>query len=407
MAFVAASTSVGPAITGTPESAITATVLPSEPPCTLDLNEKKWHPYQYSTTVCLQGGYNNKPSLTVTKVLKNTDGNDLTMVRIGRTEYWIIKMSGFGGVSLKNGGKIMDRIRDAYFKAVSATGSQETQPAITDAAVDPMQELDLESPAPEEKRGRKRKSPSGDTSPNESRRNNGSALRNLDRAFSIEMPRYSKSAKPHSMETVSINVHVTSRRGTGTVWIGLKDVPWLLNYITDEIHTGSVSMDVDDAAAITDGSQDTAAAAITDDSQGTVPDESSDSQHTSTSASKDIIRRTSSSASQRYLKYLELSNCSTPGVHIRLAPARGNLDEYEAICIDGPCKGVICMTSKVSKMSQAKWDELQECASEWQCPSPDFTSVLVQQHHKVSATVKYLELAMTAKIQQAERLFDR
>ena len=381
MAFVAASTSVGPAITGTPESAITAPVLPSEPPCTLDLNEKKWHPYQYSTTVCLQGGYYNKSLLTVTKVFKNTDGNDLTMVRIGRAEYWIIKMSGFGGVSLKNGGKIMDRIRDAYFNAVSATGSQETQPAITDAAVDPMQELDLESPAPEEKRGRKRNSPSGDTTPNQSRRNNGSALRNLDRAFSIEMPRYSKSAKPHSMETVSINVHVTSLRGAGTIWIGLKDVPWLLNYITDEIHTGNVNMDVDDAAAITDGSQ------------GTVPDESSDSQHTSTSASpKNVILR---------------ANCGAPGVHIRLAPARGNLDEYEAICIDGPCKGVICMTSKVSKMSQAKWDELQECASEWQCPSPDFTSDLVQQHHKVSATVKYLELAMTTKIQQAERLCDR
>ena len=392
MAFVAASTSVGPAITGTPESAITAPVLPSEPPCTLDLNEKKWHPYQYSTTVCLQGGYYNKSLLTVTKVIKNTDGNDLTMVRIGRAEYWIIKMSGCGGKSLKNGGKIMDRIRDAYFNAVSATGSQETQPAITDAAVDPMQELDLESPAPEEKRGRKRKSPSGDTTPNQSRRNNGSALRNLDRAFSIEMPRYSKSAKPHSMETVSINVHVTSLRGTGTIWIGLKDVPWLLNYITDEIHTGSVNMDVDDAAAITDGSQGTAAAASTDGSQGTVPDESSDSQHTSTSASPRNVLQ---------------ANCGAPGVHIRLAPARGNLDEYEAICIDGPCKGVICMTSKVSKMSQAKWDELQECASEWQCPSPDFTSVLVQQHHKVSATVKYLELAMTAKIQQAERLCDR
>ena len=104
MAFIAASTSVGPAITGTPESSITATVLPSEPPCTLDLNEKKWHPYQYSTTVCLQGGYYNKSLLTVTKVFKNTDGNDLTMVRIGRTEYWIIKMSGLGGVSLTNGG---------------------------------------------------------------------------------------------------------------------------------------------------------------------------------------------------------------------------------------------------------------------------------------------------------------
>ena len=69
MAFVAASTSVGPAITGTPESAITATVLPSEPPCTLDLNEKKWHPYQYSPTVSLQGGYHNKSLLTVTKVI--------------------------------------------------------------------------------------------------------------------------------------------------------------------------------------------------------------------------------------------------------------------------------------------------------------------------------------------------
>ena len=382
MAFVAASTSAGPAITGTTEAAITATVLPSERPCTLDLAEKKkkWHPYQYTTSVCLQGGFHNKSLLTRTKLCKSTDGKDVTLVLIARTEYWILKMAGFqGGGSLKNGGKIMDRIRDAYFKAVCDTSSPETQSAITDAAVDPMQELDLESPAPEEKRGRKRKSLSGDTTPNQSRRNNGSALRNLDRAVSVEMPRYSESAKPHSMETVSIQVHVTGHRGSGTVWIGLKDVPWLLNYVADEIHTGSVAMDVGDASA------------ITDESQGTAPDESTDSQHTSTSTPPRNVLQ---------------ANCGAPGVHIRLAPARGNLDEYEAICIDGPCKGVICMTSKVSKMSQAKWDELQECASEWQCPSPDFTSVLVQQHHKVSATVKYLELAMAAKIQQAERLCD-
>ena len=61
-------------------------------------------------------------------------------------------------------------------------------------------------------------------------------------------------------------------------------------------------MDVDDAAAITDGH-----------------DESSHSQHTSTSASPRNVLQ---------------ANCGAAGVHIRLALVQGNLDEYEAICTE-------------------------------------------------------------------------
>ena len=32
------------------------------------------------------------------------------------------------------------------------------------------------------------------------------------------------------------------------------------------------------------------------------------------------------------------------------------------------------MTSKVSQMSQDKWDQLQHCKEQWQCPGPDINS---------------------------------
>ena len=95
------------------------------------------------------------------------------------------------------------------------------------------------------------------------------------------------------------------------------------------------------------------------------------------------------------------ANCpDVPGLCIRLKPADGNLDEYEALFVDGPLQG-FRLTSKVSTMSQEKWDLLQATAASWQCPGPDFHSPAVERHHKVSAVVQLLQQTMAAKLANA------
>ena len=86
-----------------------------------------------------------------------------------------------------------------------------------------------------------------------------------------------------------------------------------------------------------------------------------------------------------------------PGLCIRLKPAAGNLDEYEALFVDGPLQG-LRLISKVSTMSQDKCDKVQATAGSWQCPGPDFNSPVVKRHHTVSAVIQLLQQTMAAKL---------
>ena len=135
--------------------------------------------------------------------------------------------------------------------------------------------------------------------------------------------------------------------------------------------------------------------AMTDGSQSTALDESNDSQSNHASGP---------SIAGQPLQGLK-ENCGVPGVHIRLVPDVGNMEEYEALFISGPLKGET-VSSKTTTMSQAKWDQLQHCKTQWQCPGPDMNSKEVKHHHKVSAVCKLLELTMEAKLAQHERLSD-
>ena len=97
------------------------------------------------------------------------------------------------------------------------------------------------------------------------------------------------------------------------------------------------------------------------------------------------------------------ANCpDVPGLCIRLNPVAGNLDEYEALFVCGPLQG-FRLTSKVSTMSQEKWDRLQATAESWQCPAPDINSPVVERHHKVSAVIQLLQQTMATKLLAQEQ----
>lgn len=168
------------------------------------------------------------------------------------------------------------------------------------------------------------------------------------------MPLVSRSAAPNNADTKLIGVNIIGVHGKGSLWLLHSDIPWLVAYLADEVATGGVAIAAAGQSAVADGT-------------------SSDGPR---------------------------ANCAdVPGLCIRLKPAAGNLDEYEALFVDGPLQG-FRLTSKVSSMSQGKWDRLQATAESWQCPGPDFNSPAVERHHKVSAVVQLLQQTMPAKLSE-------
>ena len=91
-------------------------------------------------------------------------------------------------------------------------------------------------------------------------------------------------------------------------------------------------------------------------------------------------------------------SCDTPGLSIRLKPENGNMDVYEAVFVESPLQGQR-LTSKVSNMNEAKWDQLQATAVRWQCPAPPLTEA--ERHHVVSAVIQLLEVTMAKRLMRS------
>ena len=179
----------------------------------------------------------------------------------------------------------------------------------------------------------------------------------------VEAPLVSKSAAPNNPATKVVTVNIVGDRGKGKMWMLHSDIPWLVAYLADEIATGGVAI----APAVAGETAAAGQSAVADGPSSAGP----------------------------------MANCSdVPGLCIRLKLAAGNLDTYEALFVDGPLQG-FRLTSKVSSMSQDKWDRLQATAGSWQCPGPDFNSPVVKRHHKVSAVIELLKQSMAAKLANA------
>ena len=332
--------------------------------------KRKWKAIQEISSLQFQGGYTTKAEAAKTKLATGPDGDPVTLVHVAKREDWLARMA---GGPLKRAGKVLDTLREKYFAITDANPS-----ALADVdSSDPMQQLD--EPADDEnlqtpKRPRESKA--------SKRRANARCLRG--RVLSLEMPARSKSAAPDDTSTVEATFAIFSPTGPGDVWISSKNIPWLLGYLADEVNTGGVALSTAPAGESQSAPADESQSAPADESQSTFVDESSESQSPSRGS---------------------WAKCNVPGLCIRLKPDAGNVDEYEAIFVDGPLKGQQ-LRSKVSTMNQDKWDKLQACAEDWQCPGPDISAAHVQRHHKVSAVVQLLQMTMAEKLAAAERMTD-
>ena len=360
-------------------------------PTTAPRCKHKWHPIQTVSQLSFKGGYSNRATEPVqTKDVSLPDGTPMTLVHVAKKVSWICRIVG-AHPYLKRAGAILDDIRAMYFAAVSDLDDTRGKDTPDVDTTDPMAALDApdeEEPAATYPKGRKRKNKNNsDLGTPRTRRPTKVARRN--HVMTLTVPQFSKSAQPRNTHTVQIHVAVTGDQGKGEIWLGQQYIPWLLSYLADEVNTCGVELF--ESVSTGEGSS-----TIADGSQATELDDANESQATVSSSQSTIAGRPSGDPPE---------NCGVPGVHLRLVPAAGNLDEYEALFVNGMLKGQR-VTSKVSTMSQDKWDKLQACASEWRCPGPDINSKDVKREHKVSAVLKLLELTMAAKQAQAERLSD-
>jgi hypothetical protein len=271
----------------------------------------------------------------------NLNGELHLFVYVTKKLDWLCKMA---GGPLKRAGKILNEIRDEYYahEVEDADGKS----AVADADADPMDQCD--SPERPER-----------ATPNDpkSRKRVIGSKKQLKRgtARTVKVPLASRSAAPKDTATKIIGVNIVGLNGKGKMWLLHSDIPWLVAYLADEIATGGVDTAPADQSAVADGSS---------------------------------------------LAGLRANYPDVPGLCIRLKPVAGNLDEYEALFVDGPLQGSR-LTSKVSTMTQDKWDRLQATAESWQCPAPDFNSPAVERHHKVSAVIQLLQQAMATKLAQS------
>jgi hypothetical protein len=311
---------------------------------------------QETMQLTLKGGYMAKAeSVETHEFILN--GESQLFVHVHKKLDWLCKMA---GGPLKRAGKILDEIRDKYYADTEgsednahAVAGADGKSAVADADEDPMGQCD--SP---ERVERATPTHTANNSHHDLKRAMGTKRQGKrGTARTVEVPLVSRSAAPKATATKIIGVNIVGANGKGKMWLLHSDIPWLVAYLADEIATGGVDTAPADQSAVADGS----------------------------------------SLAGSLANYPDV-----PGLCIRLNPVAGNLDEYEALFVDGPLQGSR-LTSKVSTMTQDKWDRLQATAESWQCPAPDFNSPAVERHHKVSAVIQLLQQAMATKLAQIAR----
>ena len=238
----------------------------------------------------------------------------MRFVHVSKKSAWLVSMA---GGPLKRAGSVLDELRSLYHKHSTPNGSTVVDaPAVADE-VDPMDQCDaiagqaadvVDAATPRGKRRRKANTPTPPKPPK--------ACRGV--ALPLTMPRHSPSTHPTNTETVQVFVALTGTAGRGKMWIAEKSVYWLVPYLADEVNTGSVALNDDYTPAV--------------------------------------------AGQPAVAGHSPVANCTVPGLCIRLKPQRGNMDEYEALLVGGPLQGKT-LTSKVSTMTQAKWDQCQ--ATTW------------------------------------------
>ena len=309
----------------------------------------KWKPIAAINTLSFKGGYMAKSKAVETSYFK-VEGENVRFVHVSKKSAWLVSMA---GGPLKRAGSVLDELRSLYHKHSTPDESTVVDAsAVADgagSAADPMNQCDaiadnavavVDAATPRGKRRRKSDKPTPPKRP---------SCRGV--AMPVTMPRHSPSTHPKNTETVQVFVALTGTKGRGKLWIAERSVYWLVPYLADEVNTGSVALNDDYTPAV--------------------------------------------AGQPAVAGHSPVANCTVPGLCIRLKPQRGNMDEYEALFVQGPLTGTK-LVSKVSTMTQVKWDMCQATASHWKCPGPHLDGA--QRNDVVRAVCHLLELAMAKKL---------
>ena len=320
--------------------------------CPQDTNKCKWHAIEAVNTLSFKGGYLTKPESVISKGFWVT-GTYIRFVYISKKTDWMARMA---GGSLKRSGKVLDELRDKYpltdrvLEAEDPNTSIDGAAGDPNAADDPMMQLDAglddisqaQTPTvtPKKKRGRKNAATPSATPQKNAR----------GKVVTVTMPTHSPSAHPTKTDTTKVQIVITGQTGKGQLWIAEHNVYWLIPYLADEVAAGCVAFDAAVAGSLGAPGQSAVV--------GPSP---------------------------------SVANCTLPCLCIRLKPHQGNMDEYEALFVGGPLKGKM-LTSKVSTMTQSKWDQCRATAMRWQCPGPRLDAA--EPSDVARAVAHFLELAM-------------
>jgi len=259
---------------------LVASARPSPHPSVSTAMAPKWKMVAVSAQVAITGGWSTKSHTMDSKDIVDGNGTS-TFVKVTKNEDWLLNVATGGqNKGVLKDVLIFDELKRALCRTAGHDDSAVAEPAPVDGSAvavdDPMAEIDDLKPHVPVKRPRKY-----------------TRARKKDIVVKIEMPARERTANPTCEDKYTVSLLGVS---TNSMWIGKKDLPWLMLWIKDEFGTGGVPMIADNA--------------------------------------EDALQ----------------PNCDAPGIHMRW----DSDDAYEAIGVDGLFKGkqTKCV---VSKMTPVKW----------------------------------------------------
>ena len=190
---------------------------------------RKWKDVETESQLCVRGGYLSHTAVVKTKDLFLGVDGVVSFIHVSKTESWLLEAA-TGKIerhALKRA-KVFDFLRDKISDGQRKNGEDDAKPAEGEgeaeaavAADDPMSQLDA---IPQ---GNRRKSDALSVPKGRVR-----SKRGKDAPRHLDMPAREHNKHPQSTARRSVMVLPTS---TSSIWLRKEDLPWLLEYLRDEV----------------------------------------------------------------------------------------------------------------------------------------------------------------------------
>ena len=287
-----------------PENTAVAGILPND-------NElaRKWSPIQFSSTLNIGGALLGKRAscMPVESMKLTIDGEERTFVKVGKTREWIYKLT-TGDKKNLCGGLKRSQILERICTKIKTDPSLQNNPADAEDHDDPMEQLDSPDVLTCRKTLRTRTN-----------------TRVPTRVITLEFPALCPSAHPNS--TAQAKIRVLNKWARSQLWLDVRDLSWLLLYMTEELATQNVSMKP-------------------------------------ANAEEDLKQ-----------------NCNVPGLNMRLIFAKGKPVEYLAKFFDGPCLGQEART-RLAPVPVSKWERALTHSDRWNWSGAPFNDTPEDEIHR-------------------------